>query len=334
MGAQRGKVTNEPSNYFAFGKQSAKDVEAGTFFFTRHMSGTGYEQQSNVDSIREGGDGQEISLRYRTLVKGDGALNSLGRQSITARLFHGVLGSDSIATAGIASLARHTAVPVSSLPYFTIEQAHADNIERQSNGVWTEVTVTGEAGQPWKIAAAFTAAGTMTFRDIASAMTPTRESGRPVFYPGGSYAFDGAGSYAADITKWSVKVTRGVDDTIQTTSLNRDDVLPLTLEVECDATLKYTSRDFYQKVQYNSGSSIPQSLPTGQISLVQYSQVGTLGASALSQIVIPLLEWTDAKVNKLDPDGKTVYMDVIGQSIKNSTYAIYAINDNTDLTTY
>jgi hypothetical protein len=334
MGLQPGRATNDPSNYFAFGLQANKNTDASTFFFTKHMDGTGFEADNEVESIKEGGDGQQVGLRYRTMVKADGNLVTLSRNSVAARLWHGVLGSESIASAGVPSLAQHTAAPAASLPYFTIEQRQSDLIERTSNNVITSLSEEGEAGKPWRLTAAFMSGGTYTVRDVASTLTPARESGRPAFFPGGSYRFDGQASYGADVTKWKLEVTRGVDDGIQTTGLNRDDVIALDLAVAVDATLKYTSRDFYKSVQFTGGSVPISALATGSLDLVAYSQVSTMAASALSRRVVPLLEWTDAKINRLDPDGKTVYLDVVGADIKHATHAVFALNDNTDTTTY
>lgn len=335
MGAAPGKPTNDPNNYFAFGKQTVKGTDASSFFFTRHLDGTGYDVDTDVESVREGGDGQEVGLRYRTMVKADPNLVTLNRQQVAGRLWAGVLGADSIASAGVPSLARHTAVPQASLPYFTTEQRQGDLIERVSDAVWTSLTLEGEAGKPWRLSAAAVGGGTVTIRDVGSTLTPSRETGRPAFYPGGSYVFDAGASYATDVTKFKVEVNRNVDDAIQTTGLSRDDVVPLNFDVNVDATIKYTSRDFYKKVQYTGGSVPISDLATGSLDLVQYAQAGTMAASALARVVIPLLEWTDAKVNKLDPDGKTVYLDVVGQSIRgHSSGAIYAINDNQEIAAY
>lgn len=333
MGNIPGRATNEPQNYFAIGKQSAKGTEASTFYFTKHLSGSGYDSSENVDSIREGGDGQEVGLRYRTLVKGDGALVVNHRPSVAARLWQAVLGGESVGSAAVASVARHTAFPVASLPYFTIEQAHGAIIERADDCVWSDITLTGEAGKPWALSANFMSGATLTFRDIASAMTPVREVAFPAFYPGGSYYFDGAASYGADVTKWSVKVSRSLDE-VQTTSLGRDDLVVTAIDVDIDATIKVTSKDFFQKVNYSSGSSIPQLLATGSLQLTQIVQIGTITSSAVAQVNCPLVDWSDGKVNKLDPDGKTVFLDVVGSSRKGATYPIWVINDNADLSAY
>lgn len=332
-----GFPTNDPNNYLAMAKQSALDTDGTTFHFFKHLDGSGFDVEEDTDRVREGGDGQEVALTYRTMVKGDGNIVALNRSNTAGRLWAAVLGGDSIATAGVASLARHTSFPQSSLPYFTVEQRYADVIERSLNNQITTLSVEGEAGKPWRLTAAFLNGGTITFRDVASTLTPARQNDKPVFYPGGSYQFDGFASYGQDVTKWKVEVTRGVDDGIQTTGLNRADLVPLNFDVNVDATVKYTSKDFYRRVQYTAGSNVPVQLPTGSIDFAQLSMIQTASgvfASALSRIVVPLLEWVDAKVNKLDPDGKTMYLDVVGMNVKGTTSAIFAVNDTNELAAY
>src|SRR4051794_9592321 len=104
MGAQPGKATNDPSGYIAFGKQSGKGTEASTFHFPKQLDGSGFEVEFDVQSEREGGDGQEVGLRYKSMVKGDGALAVNSRPQVSARIFAAVLGSDAISTAAVASL--------------------------------------------------------------------------------------------------------------------------------------------------------------------------------------------------------------------------------------
>jgi hypothetical protein len=337
MGLQPGKASNEPNNYFAIGKQSGKGSEASTFHFLKHLDGSGFEVEKEVQREREGGDGQEAALTYVSMVRADGALNAAVRSQTAGRVWHAGLGADAVGSAAVPSLARHTITPAASLPYYTVEQRFTDEIERVVDGVFTGVELEGEAGRPWKLAANFVSGGSIYQRDVASALTPTREQGKPHFYPGGSYLFDGGASYAADVTKIKVSLARGVDDGIQTTGLNRDDVVALNMDVSVDATLKYTSRDFYQKVTYNAGSQLVQALPTGAIDLVTLQQVMVASgvfATGMHRVQLPLVEWTDARVNKLDPDGKTVYLDVVGMAPKGATHSIILTVDNNDTSAY
>lgn len=333
-----GFPTNDPNNYFAFGKQSALDTDATTFHFIKHLSGTGFEVEEDVDRIREGGDAQQVSLTYRTMVKADGQMVAFARSNTAGRLWAAVLGSDSIASAGVPSLARHRAAFVASLPYLTTEQRFTDIVERNLNCQISALTLEGEAGKPWQYTAAFLGGGTVTFRDVASQLTPTRQTDKPFFYPLGSYVFDGFASYGGDITKFKIEVNRGIDDAIQTTGLNRADLIPLAVEVNVDATIKYTSKDFYRKVQYSGGSVVPVSLATGSFDVTQFQIVTTGGGqtgSSMHRVVVPLVEWTGANVNKLEPDGETMYLDVVGMDVAGGgSGPIFAWTDTNELSAY
>lgn len=337
MGAAPGKPTNDPVNYFAFGFQSAKGTPASTFHFLKHLDGSGFEVEKEIQREREGGDNQEVGLTYVSMVKADGNVNVNSRPNVAARLFAAVLGADSVGTAAVASVARHTIVPAASLPYLTFEQRFSDEIERTQDGAMTQLTLEGEAGRPWKISGQFVSGGTVFQRDVASTLTVVRDTGKPHYFPGGSYIFDGGASYAADVTKIKVDINRGVDDGVQTTGLGRDDVIPLNFDASVDCTIKYTSRDFYQKVTYNGGSTVIQDLPTGSIDLVSPCLVpvasGVIGSGIL-RVLMPLIEWTDAKVNKLDPDGKTVYLDLVGMTVKGATHSVIVTADSGELTDF
>lgn len=330
MGAQPGKPTNDPVNYFAVGKQTAKGTAAATYYFLKHLDGSSFEVQKEIQRNKEGGDGQETGLSWVSRVTADGQLMANCRPEIVARAALGGLGAEGAvvvgasgavqsATTAAASLARHTFVLAASLPYWSMEQRFSDEVERSLDNVVTGFTIEGEAGAPWKITSNFVSGGTVFQRDAASALTVTRDVGKPFFYANGSYIFDGGASYSADVTKIKVEVQRQVDSDIQTTGLGRDDVIPLAADVQVDFTLKYTSRDFYQKVTYNGGSVAVSDLPTGSIDLAQLQQVylnGSISATGLMRAFTGLLEYSDAKVNKLDPDGKTVYVDVVANSVK------------------
>lgn len=315
-----GKPTNEPLNYIAVGVQPAHDTESTEFYFLKHLDGSGFEVNQEIQSEREGGDGQEIGLRYKSGIRANGALVNNARPEAAARDFAYTLGGESVASValGASQVQKHTAFPVASLPELTMDQRWADEIERTTNVRMTQLTVEGEAGRPLKITNNFMAGGSIFQREIASSLTPVRETARPFFYAEGSYQFDGAASYARKVTKFKLEVNRALDDNIQTTGLNLEDVVPLNFDVNFDGTIKYESRDFYRKVQYSAaGSQVPVDLATGTFEAVVFT------GSQMLRMVLPFLQWTDVKVNKLDPDGKTVYLDVVAMGLKNATHQIF-----------
>jgi hypothetical protein len=324
-----GRPTNEPTNYFAYGKQTSKDVEATTFYFLKHLDGSGFEVDQNITSEHEGGDGQEVGLRYKTMVKADGQGVANARPEVFGRLLAWTLGADTpsvVASAAAApsAIVNHLITPVASTPYITIEQYFSDEVERATNAGLTQLQIEGEAGNPFKLTSNFVGGGTVYQRDVASVLTPARETFRPFFFPGGSYQLDANGTYSAKLTKFRVDIQRNVDDAIQTTGIAREDVIPLNFEVSVDGTIKYEDRTLYQKIQYNGGSQVNVDLATGSFRMTVRT-----AASYLVDLGIPFLQYTDTKVNKLDPDGKTVYLDFTAQSLRNATTTIYA-NIHTD----
>lgn len=320
-----GRATNDVDNYFAIGKQSAKDTEASSFYFLKHLDGTGLELDHQTQSEREGGDGQEVGLRYKTSITMDGDAVANARPEIAARLFAYALGADSVSGGSGAATAMqiHTAVPTglgSAAAYLTVEQRWADEIDRVSNAQVTGLTVEGEAGRPIKLTANLIGGGTPYRRDIASTLTPVRESGQPFFFPGGSYTIDGAGN--TKITKYKATIQRGVDADIRTTQLFREDVVALNFDTQLEFTLKYEDKTLRDKIDFGGGSMVPISLSTGAFQA--YTDFGTGTNLRFLEINFPVYDYTGARVNKLDPDGKTVYIDVVAQGRKTATSQFYS----------
>lgn len=321
-----GRPTNEPSNYFALGKQSAAKTEATTFHFMRHLDGTALELDEEIESVREGGDGQEVGLRYKTAISMDGQAVANDRAEIGARMFAWTLGGTAATTpqglgtvaSGIAN--EHIAVPTSALPYLTVEQFWGDEVERVSDVQSDGLTVEGESGRPLKLTMSLVGGGTPYRRDAASVLTAVRETSEPFFFPQASVVIDGAGN--TKITKFKIDVKRNVDKDIRTTELFREDVIGLTFDVDMEFTLKYEDKALYDKVHYGSGSQVPVALATGSFRIFRTSGAGT--TLRYQEIGVNNMQYTGARVNKLDPDGKTMYIDVTAMGIRSATHQIYS----------
>lgn len=318
--------TNQPSDYFAIGFQSAKGTEATSYHFTRHQDGTAIDLTEDVQSEREGGGGQEVGFRYKSMLKADGQVNENARAEAAMVGFLGALGKTAFTfqpgTMGIATGfmgKRITTNP--TLPYLTAEQRFADQIERVSDAKVTSLELSGEAGRPLKLSYSILGGGTPYNRAIGSALTPNRETNDPVFFPQGSYAIDGAGT--TKITKFSAKISRSLDDSIQTTTLFREDLVELNADYDLDFTLKYEDPTLYKKIKFAGGTVVPIALATGSFGIFSTNTVasGAAGWAALD-VDFPLIQYVGAKVNKLDPDGKTVYLDVSAMTIAGPTNSV------------
>lgn len=321
-----GRATNEPSNYFAVGKQSAKDTEATTFHFIKHLDGTGFEIEEGIQSEREGGDGQEVGLRYKESIAADGQFIVNARAEIAARAAAYALGADAVTaptlTATVASgvAQEHLLTPTSTLPYLTTEQYFADQIERVSNVQVEGLTIEGEAGRPIKLTSAFVGGGTPYRRDVASVLTPTRETNPPLFFPRASIVIDGAGN--TKITKFKLDVKRNLDKDIRTVDLFREDVVGLNFDTDLEFTLKYEDKTLYDKIKYGSGSQIPLDLATGSFKI--YAEKGSGTNFRFAEFTANMFDYTGARLNRLDPDGKTMYIDVTAMGRKSATHQITA----------
>lgn len=313
-----GRPTNEPNNYFAFGVQSAVNVEATTFYHTKHLSGTGFDVQSEFKAERIGGAGREVGLIYKTMIKADGSIVTYGWPDGTGRLLALALGEDETSVLVATSVAteelvRHRLSSGSAtLPYFTADQTWADETERTTNCVVTELKVEGQEGQPIKFTAPFISGGSPVVR--AAALTPSRESGTPFMYPGASAAvqvFSGAPGAAgratsSELEKFAFTIKNTVDEGIQTLALNRTDVVWETVDFNLDGTLKYTDRNIWNQVNYFGASQVSIQLATGTF---DFYAAQSSSPSQSIHLFTPILVFGSVKVNRLDPDGKTMLLD-------------------------
>lgn len=310
-----GRATNEPSNYIAIAVQSAKDVEGSNFYFLKHLEGSGFDVEDEVQREREGGDGQEIGFTYRSQSKGDGQLVANARVDWAGRALALIQGQDiSSAVASGAILTRHTLIPSPTGPYFTTDQAWADEVERSTNDKMTQVEIEWEAGRPFKITGQFIAGGTVYER--AAALTPARETGRPIMYPNASVVVTGADG--GKMTKGKITVKRSLDDDIYTIGLNREDTVETAYDVDFEGTFKYENRTLYKRAKFGGGTQVPVDLATLGVDIFN-----SRGSHSL-RMVAPGLEIADVKVNRLDPDGKTMYADVSALSVKGATHSFFA----------
>jgi hypothetical protein len=185
------------------------------------------------------------------------------------------------------------------------------------------MVVEGEAGRPLKITQSMIGGGTPYRRNAAaSALVPTRETGQPFFFPGGSYIINGAAN--TKITKFKAEVNRNLDTEIRTTQLFREDVVGLTFDSNLSFTLKYEDKTIYDLVHYLSGTTIsPNALGLATGAFTAYSEFGTGTTQRFFEIGFPLVEFTGAKVNRLDPDGKTMYLDVTAMGVRSATSQVF-----------
>jgi hypothetical protein len=308
-----GKATNEPANYFAFGVQGNINEEATTFFYTKHLNGTGFDVATEFKAERVGGGGREVGLVYKNMVKSDGSLVTYAYPEAAGRLLSAALGKDTIATA-FGSMGKHTIVSGSAttLPYLTVSQKWADEQEQATNVQLTELKIEGSQGLPIKMTAPFISGGSVTVQPASEGLAK-REAGTPFMYPGASAVVEMNSSVlkatSSELTKFNMTIKNTLDETIQTLALNRTDVVWETADYNLDGTVKYTDKNFWNQVNYFGGTQVSISLATGNFHFYAAQPFSPTGSIHLQ---MPNVTFGSVKVNRLDPDGKTMFLDFTG----------------------
>ena len=370
-----GRATNDPTNYFGFGFQCpagviTKGVTATKLYFLRHEDGTGFDVQVDYAQEHIGGAGKEIGLTYRKKETSDGQAISYAFADAAGRLLYAALGHDAVATG--ASVPSGTAQPYVhsltsqttdlgtltqplQLPYLTMQQGWADVVESTQDNIISELKIDVEAQMPVKLTASFVCGGTYVqgapLYIGATGTGVVREAGPPAMYPGASiyvqYAVGQWGATAAssvDITKCTLTIKNELDDAIQTSGLQRADVVWLNQTFDLEGTIRYVNSTIYQAL-VTQGSTL--GIPTGVLTdgtfflnagVAPFVAGSTPVPAQSVQIVAPFIQFTGTKVNRLAGDGKTMYLDFtaacVGQLAPTPTTSIQATVTNVTALAY
>ena len=309
-----GYSSADPANYLAFAKQTNESTEATTGFkHLKYLGDSGMSLETSTESVYEGGDGQDQGLHYKSKVKPDGQLQVFARPDSFAFLSAWALGSG-VDPASTGQVASHVYTPNATIPYLTMEQAWGagQQIERVLSTILTGFQVEGEAGMPWRVSVPFIGGGTPYVRNATQALTPSLESGDPAMFAGGAYLVNGATTL--DITRFSYNFARNVDDDLHTTSVFRRKVIPLTRSVELSFQLIWQDQALWKSIDYGASPFVTEALASGA-----FHAERLLTASQLIAIDVPNLKYTNVEVNRLEPDGQTVVLDVSAMGVKQGT---------------
>lgn len=305
--------TNDPRNYVALSKQDAQRTEGTVFKFLKAMGDTGLDLDLDADQIYETGDGQTYGFAYKRRYDPKAKIEANVRPDMFAYLSAFIMGSGanppSVADTNIAS---HLYVPNPTIPFVTIEESWkaGDDIDRVTDSIMSTFQLDFENGKPWDITGNFVGGGTFYFRDgAASGLTPAYEANNPHMFSDTVIVIDGATSL--DVQKLTYKFERKVEDGLYTNQLFRRDVVPLTQNVEVTAQVIFQNDTLYKKIMYNSGSMPQTGLPTGSLHLES-----TSNSNQKLEIDVPFMHYTKVDVEKFDPDGKVMTMNISAMGIK------------------
>lgn len=291
------------NSYFAVGKQPAKGTPATTWKYGRYLSGADIEQEQKAVYEREGGDGLFVARGYKEAHEATAKLPVYARPDIAAALLAWHMGADTVSGTGPYS---HAITYGSAAAWVSAERSKAGQlIERIVDSKIIGLGISCEAGKRVKIDADFL--GCVPSRQT-SPLTPTPESEDAFRMISGAFTVD-SGANNADITGYDIKSKYDIDP-VQTTALTLGDIVEVAVNIDVDIKLKWANQDLYNKVYYGgaAGTAIVEALYGGN-----FIADHTYGAGASQRelkLDLPNLIIAAAKVDSLDPDGKTMNLSV------------------------
>lgn len=308
--------SNDPRNYVAVGRQADFDTAADSFKFVKYLGDSGVNIEQDAESIFEGGDGQDQGYHYRSRVRADGQITANVRPDVWTWAAAWSMGS-AAAVGTSAGVGTSIYVPNATLPDLTIENAFAggNQIERAHAAKFTGWQLEGEAGGLWQLTLPFMSAGTPVWRDgQASALSPVLESGDPAQFAGGAYLINGGSTL--DMRRFAINFERQVDADIYTNSVFRRKIVLLTRSIEVTGQVVFQNADLWRSIKYGAANAsvIGENLATGAFHVER-----KLAGSQLMAADVPLVRWTGADLNSLEPDGETLVVDFTGMAAKGAT---------------
>lgn len=329
----------DPQAYLCLGMQSAlgsPQVAAGKVRFVKYLRGNDFNIVPAVVDLREGGDGLDFGTTYKVQEKVQGNITFYLRPEIAGQFFQLLPGG---ATWQGASL---PAVSVfhdnhASHPYATIQVQHPGSsiVQLLSDIRFSGFTLTGRAGQPWQIAAPFTA---ISYGASAAPLTPT-------YYGVGSslddlFLFANNPSYVIDgqadstIEAITVHFQLGQEE-LQAQSQNLDDITVLNRVIDVEMTRRYQSPSMWQKVAYGAAGNISPTTSVATGSLSAFVSNGLAAGSLRSMLIqLGLLSYRYDNLTQLDPDGQTVRETLSARALHTATAALAITVTNAHASAY
>lgn len=321
----------DPNAYLGLGMQSAAGTPQTTatkLRFAKYITGNNVENNLNVVYMREGGDGLDYGFSYKNLHKGQGQLVANMRPEIIGQVLQVVLGGATWNGASApATHIFHTGH--ASFPWTTMFVQHpgSDLTQMYSDVLFSGFTIEGNAGDPWKITAPFTA---ITPGASYTALTPTYIAEDPFLYHNSpTYVIDGSGD--TRVTAFKLDAAYNVEE-LQTQAVTLDSQIVQSRDFSLEITRRYESSTLWKKVYMGGGVAPTQSVATGSFrAAVQY---GSGAAQRNIDLNIPLLSYTGDALTELDPDGKTVYETISAKPLKGATHIVFASINNGHASAY
>lgn len=326
--------SGDPNAFVAVGMQSAlgtPQVTATKLRFIKYLSGTDAGAEVQVQDVREGGDGLDHGLTYKTLEGARGQLVINGRPEAAGQLLQMLPGGAT--WDGASAPAAHTFNSGhASFPWATLLVQHPGSAIAQlmSDVRFTSITVEGGGGQPWKVTLPFIA---IQHGASFAAVTPTYYGDAPFYYYSNpTYVVDG--TVDTDVTAFKITHSLGVDENVQSQGLSRDEIPVMNRDTDVEITRRFENQGLWAKIYYGASGNVAATTSVATGSFVAGVGYGAAAALRALQLNVPLLSYRANTLTQLDPDGKTVYETIVAKGLKAATHAFWATLQNAHASAY
>ena len=322
----------DPNAFVALGMQSAlgtPQTTAAKLRYAKYLSGTGFQAQLEVVSLREGGDGMTKGFTYKKSQKVAGQLVINARPEILGQVLQFVPGGAVLVGATVMPAVHEFNTGHASFPWGTLLAQHpGSNIAHlMSNVRFGGLSVEGAGGEPIKISVPFTA---IAHGASFGAFTPTYIDEQPfLFHSSPTYVVDSAG----DSSVLSFKIDLGYSlEELQSQAVTLDDIAVQNLDATIEYSRRFAAATLWQKIAMGGGVSPTTSVATGDFRAGQLFGTGTTMRSI--DFYLPLLAYKSHDIGELDPDGKTVTEVVQADALKGATHLMIAQLKNSHASAY
>lgn len=318
--------------FMAIGMQSGLGTPQTTLTklrYAKYLSGTNIQNQPEVVTLREGGDGHEWGYVYKRKTMAAGQIVANARPEILGMLLAAAPGAATWdGASGPAAHNFHNGH--ASYPWSTVYIQHPGSAltHMLSDVRVGGVTIEGESGEPWKFTLPFTAIqhGGSFNTSLAVASYAQEE---PFLYTMGSYQVDGA--LATGFMSFKLDIAYGLEE-LQAAAVTLDEIIVQNKDTSIEWTQRFEDAALWKKIAWGAGIVPTLSVATGSFKAVAAYGAGA-GARSL-ELHVPLIGYQSAEFAELDPDGKTVTQTIQGKALKGATHSAVMILKNAHASAY
>lgn len=308
----------DPNAYVALAIQSAQGTPQATpakWRFAKYSQGNSFAVTPAVVDLREGGDGLEIGVAYKSGIEVSGQIVCYPRPEFLGQALALIPGGATWLGASDPAVHRfHT--NHASHPWSSMQVAHpgTDLVQLLSDVRFTGYTLLGRAGMPWQLTMPFRAITIGASSGIALVPSYTPQEEFFLYHGNPSYLIDGVAD--STIESISIQLALGIEP-LQAQSVYLDTIPVQNRKIDVQITRRYQDATLWKKIHLGGGVAATTSVATGALSVL--NQFGAGASLKYFKTDLGLLSYRNNVLTELNPDGQTIKETVSAVALKTAS---------------